>query len=700
MTSRLAGLISAMLVMAMANSAADESFDGSSRQLDAPQKASALHGIDWAGMDHDTPPGVDFFRHANGTWYDTTSIEKGKWQAGALETAKSRTDERAEEIVRRIRRSRWPSDSNEAKFLAIFRNHIDHNSRRQVGLRPVGPFLSLIEGAETHDHVASLLGSYNLDAGGLISITLRLDPIEGQGYVASIEPADLLLQSRSLYLRSDPMALDQVERAQAQLKRLLQRVDWSSDTAERVAAVLDLERRLAALYPDAVSRRQPVSAEQVFGVDDLGTAYPGFPWRRFLAARGVTEDTIIQVRVSEELPGLIAAFNATPVDVWRDYLTLRFSLTYGPYLDELTARIVHRFDSARLGVEPALPTRRQRARRVATDLLPDPVGQAYVERYLSDSVVHEVEKIVDWTLLAYRERIENANWLSDDTRQRAIEKLDAIQVVVGEPPGWNNFEQFVPVRGSPFYNAYSRQQLRHRSALSRLQMPAEDPIEAAANSETRISDIFFSPISVGAYYLPTLNAIVIPAAYLQPPYYNPSASMAVNFGAVGTTIGHELGHAFDDQGAKRGPSGKISNWWDEDDKARFDAKGARLSDHLSRFDAVPGIPLNTDLTLGENLSDLAGVEIAFRALELARAAGGTDTLSKDDAQAFFISYAQKRRAKRLPTVNIDFAYSDPHSPPSVRVNGILPHVDGWYAAFDITEDDPLWLSPDHRIQVW
>lgn len=176
--------------------------------------------------------------------------------------------------------------------------------------------------------------------------------------------------------------------------------------------------------------------------------------------------------------------------------------------------------------------------------------------------------------------------------------------------------------------------------------------------------------------------------------------MAVNFGALGTTLGHELGHAFDDQGAKRGPHGQLQNWWQDGDSERYRALGANLSAHLSAFEAAPGIPLNTQLTLGENLSDLAGIEIAWRALELAKSASGETSISQEEARAFFISYAQKRRAKRLPTVNINFAYSDPHSPPAVRVNGILPHIDSWYEAFDITEDDPLWLAPEDRIRIW
>ncbi|MEO1476880.1 MAG: M13 family metallopeptidase, partial [Pseudomonadota bacterium] len=418
------------------------------------------------------------------------------------------------------------------------------------------------------------------------------------------------------------------------------------------------------------------------------------------SARGLRETTPIHVRITERMDEIIAVFNETPLQVWKDYLSLRLILDYGSYLDESTALLIHRFDMARLGAEYAPRKRRERAWRVALDLLPDPIGQAYIDEHLSDQTIAEVQKMVGWTLAAYRERIEVAEWLTDETRARAIEKLNAINVVVGEPPGWNNFDGYTPVRGSLFSNAYTRQQLRHQSALSRLRVPEADRAEEPPDPTRLLTDIFFSPLGVGAYYLPTLNTIVIPAAYLQRPYYDPSASVAVNFGALGTTLGHELGHAFDDQGAKRGPHGQLQNWWQDGDSERYRALGANLSAHLSAFEAAPGIPLNTQLTLGENLSDLAGIEIAWRALELAKSASGETSISDEEARAFFISYAQKRRAKRLPTVNINFAYSDPHSPPAVRVNGILPHIDSWYEAFDITENDPLWLAPEDRIRIW
>ncbi|MEM8637154.1 MAG: M13 family metallopeptidase, partial [Pseudomonadota bacterium] len=560
--------------------------------------------------------------------------------------------------------------------------------------------LDLIARAETHNDVASLLGSYNLDAGGLLKVSLRLDPIEGAGYVASIEAADLLLGSQALYLRSDSLAVDQKALAQQLLIRLLKRSTRLSRAEDRVAAVLDLEHRLANLYPDPVTARRPVSPEHVFDIVGLETQFPEFPWRRFLAARGVTQDVELQLPIHDQVGDLISLFNTIPVQVWQDYMSLRLILSYGNYLDDTTDRLVARFDAASIGVEYQASRRRERAWRVAVDLLPDPVGQAYVDEYLDDQTVADVHRIVDWTIVAFRERIQTAEWLTDQTRSRALEKLNAITVVVGRPPGWNNFEFFTPIRGSLFANAYSRQQLRHRSALARLVSSTGDAEEEGTGSDNRLKDIFFSPLSVGAYYLPTLNTIIVPAAYLQAPYYDSSASAAVNFGALGTTIGHELGHAFDDQGARRGPDGQIADWWEDADQAQFTTKGERLSRHLSTYDAAPGIALNTGLTLGENLSDLVGVEIAYRAFELERTAATGAPITQVDAQSFFISYAQKRRAKRLTTAAIDLALSNTHSPPEVRVNGILPHIDSWYGAFDIDDTNALWLSPEERVRVW
>jgi len=214
-------------------------------------------------------------------------------------------------------------------------------------------------------------------------------------------------------------------------------------------------------------------------------------------------------------------------------------------------------------------------------------------------------------------------------------------------------------------------------------------------------DIFFSPLTVGAYYLNGLNLVVIPAAYLQAPYYDPAADMATNFGALGTTLGHEIGHAFDDQGSKRGPHGQLENWWTADDRARFDALGEALSDQFADVEVVPGMRIDTALTLGENLSDLAGVTLALDALREAKAAReeGAD-LTPEDLRAFFTSYAIKRRTKRLFALQMELAGTDTHSPPADRVNRILPHIDAWYDAFGVTEGHALWIPPDERVRIW
>ncbi|MEM9668357.1 MAG: M13 family metallopeptidase [Pseudomonadota bacterium] len=659
-----------------------------------------FRGLDRPGMDRSIDPGSDFYRFANGSWFDQAVIEPGNWQVGTLQTVRDRTDLQAEMMVREIRGNRWSAETDEAKFLTIYRNYVDRNARRSAGLRPIQPFLRLIDGAETHEDIATLVGSYHLDVGGLFQISLRVDPIQGKGYVASIEPAELLLETKSLYIRPDALASQQKEDAKKILTRLLRRTEIKLGMSDRIEAVLALEHQLASIYPNPVSERQPIALRHVFTSDQLEEAHPEFAWNRFLAARGIGEGVVIQVRLLDQLDDVLSVFNATPVDVWKDYLTLRLMLNYGGYLDEATALLVRQFDAARLGVEYAHAKRRDRAWKVALNLLPDAVGRAYIDQYLSDAVVDDVTDMTDWMLAAYREHIQNASWLTEGTREQAIAKLDAIRIVVGRPPGWNNFDGFRPIKGNLFANAYSRQQLRHRSALSRLRPPAADAADESQDTERLLQDIFFSPLGVGAFYLPSLNTIVIPAAYLQAPYFDRGASLAVNFGALGTTLGHEIGHAFDDQGALRGPNGQLENWWKQEDFDRFNSLGDALSKHLASYEAAPGIPLNTKLTLGENLSDLAGVEIAWQAFKMARKAQTGAPPSKDEAQAFFLSYAQKRRSKRLPTVSINFAYGDVHSPPAVRVNGILPHVDSWYTAFDVTEAHPMWLAPEDRIQLW
>ena len=660
---------------------------------------AATDGLDLDGMDTEVLPGHDFYSFANGAWARRAVIAPGDWQTGTLKSVKDRTDADAEAVVRMLRRGNWPEGSDEAKFLSIYQSALDRTSRRLLGVRPVNGFVRQIKQAETHQDIALLMGSHALDAGGLFESGLRIDPLTGQGYVIALDVSSFLLGSRDLHLRTDAPAVAQRAEATRLLARLLRRTGTYRRVNDRVTAVLAVERALADVAPDVAVRRVPIRPEQVFSLEQLQARFPDFHWGSYFAARGLGGTSQIHVQSLEALPELIAIFHATGIDVWKDYLILRLMTRFGPYLDPVTEGVALQLDAVLKGADYARPSRRERARQIATSLMPDVVGRHYISAHVDDAAIEDVERMTAHLKAAFRKRLLAADGLAADTRATALEKLDRLQLVVGAPPGWNDYDGYAPDRRSLFGNVYLRRQLRHESSRLRLLSQAAGVEAGNERSDEVLGDVFFSPLSVGAFYLPSLNTIVVPAAYLQAPYYDANASLAVNFGMLGTTLGHEIGHAFDDQGSKRGPSGRLRNWWTVEDRDWFDGVGAALSDQLSAFEAAPGVPLNTRLTLGENLSDVVGVDLAFDALERAADAAGRN-LTVEDRQAFFVGYAQKRRSKRTDAVIWEFATTDPHSPPEVRVNGILAHIDAWYEAFGVTAGDALWLAPEERVRVW
>lgn len=664
----------------------------------AVQAQIGLWGFDLDGMQKDVAPGDDFYKFANGAWQESAVIAPGDRSGGALQRLLSRADQKKVELVADLLETDWPENSDEAKFLNIYNAYLDRDQVDSVGVGPLRGFTQLISSARTHADIAEVLGHIRVDTGGLFRVAIRVDPENGQGYLPSLEPARLLLGRKHHYLSDAPESVAMRGQAIDQLAGLLRNLERWGNGKSRVRAVLELETRLAALYPENETLRDPSRDNLFLSLEDLERVAPAFPWETYFEKQDISQTDRLHIRVGENVTALAEVFAQTPVRVWRDYLRLRLLDKYGAYLSDDIAQEAEAFRALRRGVAYVRPSQTERATMLAERLMPDVLGRAYMESQIDPEKLERVQAIAEAIREAYRARIYAAEWLSAGTKTRAVAKLDAVQFMIGGPPGWNNYATYFPKSDKLFTNVYWARQLRRNAAVSRLDRPAGDP---RPDLERLRSHLFFSPLVVGAYYLPRVNVIIIPANYLQTPYYDANADAAVNFGALGSTIGHELGHAFDDQGSAYGPEGQLENWWTPQDSARFSALGAKLSDQFANYEAAPGLKVNTTLTLGENLSDLAGLEVAFLAYQ--QFCEARDCLLPDADEAkrrFLLGYAQKRRAVRLPHIARDLALTDPHSPPVHRVNGIMRNLDIWYEAFGVTEGDALWLAPEDRVKIW
>lgn len=666
--------------------------------LSTAAPAIAPWGVDLNHLQKSTHPGDDFYKFANGNWTETAKLADGEWITGSRDDAKERTEQTTKRLIDRLLQRSWPAWSDEAKFVKIYQSYLNRTRANGLGRRPINTFLDQIKRARSHSDIAKLMGDYQLGAGGLFSIIIRIDPEGEKAYVPSLEQTDLLLGLPLTYLRDEPHLQAQRVTGTKLLDSLMIQAGQRWRNQSRVQAVLQLETKIAALYPSTQMLRD-VSQNRVFmSLEELMQRAPDFPWQVYFQSAGIGQTDRVHIRVWQSLDKLAGLFHETPVAVWRDYLRLRLISEYGDFLADRIADNSEALEALRRNVPFVREDIETRAAGVAQRFMPDVLGRAYLQENDHSAQIEDVTRMAEAIRDAFRVRIRQADWLSVGTRDRALTKLAAVRFIIGGPPGWNDYKGYEAFDDELFINAYLARQQRQVAALRRLGGPQDQPRE---DVDVLRSRVFFSPLQVGAYYLPRLNTVIIPANYLQAPFYDPHADMAVNFGALGSTIGHELGHAFDDQGSKYGPAGQLQEWWSTEDRAQFEALGAQLSAQFANYEAVPGIRVNTALTLGENLSDLAGLEIGYAAYESMRQKQTGDKISKQEgARRFLLGYTQKRRSFRHPHVAFEFALTGAHSPPEHRVNGIVRNLDFWYEAYGVGPEHKLWLDPKDRVSIW
>lgn len=655
-------------------------------------------GFDLSGLEPSVHPGDDFYQYANGAWAQKAIIAPDSRTSSAVEAARQNTSAAALELVKQIVTQDWPPDSDEAKFVRLYKSYLDRDAVNRLGSRPIKPFQRYIEAVRNREDLTKAIAELRLNIGGLFVVRVKVDPAGGQRYIPAIEQSNLLLGDRQIYVHDSAVFVERRKRAVEYLAPLLGKIGGPIGTRKRVEAVLALETRLAKLYPERAALRDPDVDNAFLSLAELQDIEPRFDWATYFEVAGIGKPDRVHVRLAGNLSALITEFETTSLGIWRDYLRLRALTAYGAYLSDSIASKVRAFEAVRDGVELNSDSVEQRAAEFAMRLMPDVVGRAFLQARGPDTHSETVLVMAEAIRDAYRRRIEASKWLSAETKIRAIEKLEAVSFIIGGPPGWNDYRRWSASEKNLFNNVYWSRQVKAEAALRRLQRLQDAP---NANIDDLRSHLFFSPLQIGAYYLQTLNTVIIPASYLQSPFYDPGADMAINFGALGTTIGHELGHAFDDQGSKYGPDGQLIDWWSQADRAEFEQLGKRLAAEFSTYNAYEDIKIDPRLSLGESLSDLAGLEVAYEAYSSFAGLGSLSSHARKESQKrFLLGYAQKRRSVRRPGVSLELALSGVHAPPVHRVNGIVPHLSIWYEAFDITPDHALWRSPEDRLTIW
>jgi putative endopeptidase len=649
-------------------------------------------GIYVSYVDKSVKPGDDFFAHANGTWLKTTEIPPDQASAGAIAEMTKRNEARLKAILAELP-ANAKHGSETQKLRDLHDAFLDEAQIEARGLDPVKGDLERIATAKTHVDVALLMADSRLSLDGPFQITIAIDDRNPYVYIVRAYQSGLGLPEREYYLKEDE-SLAKIRNAyRAYLAQMLGFAGRDSAEA-RASRIYDLERAMAEVHWPAVDRRDIRKTHNPLSLSDLPRLAPGFPWNLYLRAMRVPlqsriGELRINVKEKSAFPKLASLFAATPPVVWSDYLTVRYLTAFSPYLPKRVDDAAFRMYGITIQGRSKQRDRATRGVSLLDWRMGEALGKIYVRKHFPPSTKSKIKDLAKNLLRAHRENLTTMDGISPEARAKALEKTDLIRVRIGYPDKWRDYSSVTIDRANLVGSIQNLNQFSWDRHLKRLY------------EEVDRSEWSMSPQTVSAYYNTSANEIVFAAGILQPPFFDPEADDAVNYGSIGSVIGHEIGHAFDDVGWKFDGRGVYQGWVTETDSTNFENRANALMEQYNGYEPLPGYPVNGRITLGENIADLAGLVIARQGYHLSlkgKKAPVLDGYTGD--QRLYLAYAQQERAKVTSGLMVQYLLSDTHSPNEYRVNGVVRNDDGWYEAFDVKPGDKLYLAPEQRVRMW
>ncbi|USI73749.1 M13 family metallopeptidase [Sphingomonas morindae] len=642
-------------------------------------------GVDYATMDKSVKPGDDFYRYANGTWLKTVRIAPDRSSAGYSNDLVDEAEIAVRQLVEQAMRD--PGASPAARQVGDFyAAWMDEAGIEARGLAPAQPSLARIAAIADRGQLVRLMAEPSFAAP--VQIGIQPDDADPTRYTVVAEQGGLGLPGRDYYLLKGAK-YDQIRAAYIAYLTRLARLAGLSDPAGKAQAMLALETRLATdqwtpeRQRDATATYNPMTRAQ------LAALAPQFDWAGTLDHIGLAAMPTVVVREPSAVAAAGQRLADVPLDQWKTYLTLHFLSDHAAYLPKAFDDAHFDFYSRTLNDVPTPPARWKRGVRLVNARLGEAVGRLYVEKYWSAETERQMAELIADLRAAYGEKIRGAAWMDAPTRREALAKLASFEPRIGHPAHYIDYGPMTVRRDDVLGDVLAADQFDWALQRSRLGKPVDRSLW------------YMTPQEVNAYYDPTMNQITFPAAILQPPFFDAAADPAVNYGESGATIGHEMGHGFDDQGRHYDAAGRLRDWWTPASAQRYTAHATLLARQFDQYEPIPGVHIKGDLTLGENLGDLGGLEAAYTAWRRYVARHGDrviDGYSGD--QRFFLAYAQSWQGKSREGALRSQLLSDPHSPEEYRVNGIVRNFTPWYAAFAVKPGDRLYLAPAARVTVW
>jgi putative endopeptidase len=665
--------------------------NGTSTTTTAPRTPAAIGawGIDMTTLDTATPPGQDFYRYVNGRWMDTTEIPGDRVTWGVFSILAEKAEREVKAIIDEVSAAGGAQGSNQQKIADFYNSYVDQAAINAAGLTPARADLDAIAAARTHEEIVRLAARPDMPVDFPFGVFIDLDERNPDRYVTHMVHSGLSLPDREYYLRDDP----EFERIRGEFRAHVARMFAAagiSGGAAKATAIYNLEAEIARHHWALEARREREAIYNLLDRAQIRALAPRFPWDAYFDGAELSSVQQVNVHELSAMAPLAQTVLSTPVDTWRSYLTYQYLVNTAAVLPQAIDDENFAFYNRTLNGQPQQRDRWRRGVTALNGALGKAVGQLYVQRHFPAAAKQQMLDLVQNMQRAYGERIDALTWMSPETKVVARQKLATFLPKIGYPDNWRDYSDFDVRANDAFGNRQRNALYNWRYDVARLSRPTD-----------KTEWLYMDPQDINAYYNPVFNEIVFPAAILQPPFFDPNADPAVNYGAIGGVIGHEMGHGFDDQGAKSDQNGVLRDWWNAQDVARFGALTGSLASQYAAFEALPGLHLNGQNTLGENIGDNGGLQVAYYAYHLSLNGAEAPTLDGTSGdQRFFMSWAQAWRTKMRDEFLRTLVTSDEHSPPYYRVNGTVRNMDAWYAAFNVQPGAALYLPEDQRVEIW
>lgn len=653
------------------------------------KKEELISGVTKNNMDTLVNPGDNFDAYVNGTWVKNNKIPADKTSYGAFDMLYDQSQKDVKAIIEEASKGTFTEGSDEQKIGDYYSSFMNRKDRETKGIAPIRPELKNIDAIANYSDLAAYFGKSNRTGVSMpFSVAVTEDFKNPKQYTLMTWQGGLGLPEREYYLQADAKMVETRIKYVAHIEKMLQLVGLPN-AAESATKIMALETVLATNHMKKEETRNTAKLYNKYNITDLKKLMADFDWNAMLKNAGIEKEKTIVISQVEYTKSLNNIIKNTPIDTWKTYLKWSLINNTANYLTTALDKQNFDFYGKTLYGTEAQEEDWKRGVSTVNGGLGEIVGKVYVKKHFSPEAKERMTGMVKNLLKAYAESIKKLDWMSENTKKEALAKVDKFMIKIGYPDKWRDYSALKVAKNDLFGNAERAREFEYNRMLNKLGKPVDR------------TEWGMTPQTVNAYYNPTLNEIVFPAAILQPPFFNLKAEDAVNYGGIGAVIGHEIGHGFDDQGSTFDGEGVMRNWWTPQDLTSFKAKTKSLVDQYSAFKVFPDLNLNGEFTLGENIGDLGGLSIAIKAYKLSL--NGKEAPVMDGftgIQRVFLGWGQVWLDKSREKAIRNQIASDPHSPAKFRINAVVRNVPEFYEAFKIKPTDSLYLATDKRVKIW